>query len=57
PEGLGVLVRASHQCMELRGVNHSGLVTTTSLLGSFQENPVHRAEFFALSHAPEGTPT
>jgi len=49
PRGLGVVVQASHSCMELRGVNHSGLVTTRTLLGSFLTDPADRAEFLALT--------
>lgn len=49
PLGVGVIVQASHQCMELRGVNHPGVMTTTTLLGSFQTDPATRAEFMALA--------
>ncbi len=48
PQGLGVMVKASHSCMELRGVNHAGTMTTSSLLGSFLSEPAVRAEFLAL---------
>ena len=51
PQGIGVLVKASHFCMELRGVNHSGLMTTSTLLGSFLNNATVRDEFMALAHA------
>ncbi len=50
PQGVGVIVKAKHMCMELRGVEHSGLMTTSSLLGTFLEVPV-RSEFMALAHA------
>ncbi len=33
PRGVGVVVRGRHLCMELRGVNHPGVMTTTTLLG------------------------
>ena len=51
--GVGVVVKASHYCMEFRGVNHGGLMTTSTLLGEFQENPDLRAEFLALINAPQ----
>ncbi len=45
-KGTGVVLRATHQCMECRGVQKHGSVTTTnSLLGVFRE-PAVRAEFF-----------
>jgi GTP cyclohydrolase IA len=49
PLGVGVIVQASHSCMELRGVNHPGVMTTTTLLGSFRSDPAVRAEFLALA--------
>ncbi|HUJ73381.1 MAG TPA: GTP cyclohydrolase I [bacterium] len=48
PLGVGVSIQASHFCMDVRGVNHSGLMTTTSLLGSLDKNAALRAEFQAL---------
>ena len=51
PQGVGVIIKASHLCMQMRGVNHDGTMTTSSLKGSFiKEGPV-RAEFMALAHA------
>ncbi len=54
PLGVAVLVQASHACMELRGVNHPGTMTTTTLLGRFRDDPATRAEFFALAPRPNG---
>ena len=51
--GVGVVVKASHYCMEFRGVNHEGLMTTSTLLGEFKENSDLRAEFLALANAPQ----
>ena len=48
PLGVGVTVSASHSCMELRGVNHPGVMTTTTLLGAFRTDARTRAEFMAL---------
>jgi len=50
PQGVGVLIRASHACMEFRGVNHPGAMTTTMMLGCLDMNPQFRAEFLALAH-------
>lgn len=54
PAGVGVIIRASHYCMEMRGVNHAGVLITTSLLGAFQDDPAIRAEFTALTGVKEG---
>ena len=51
PQGVGVIIKASHLCMEMRGVNHSGLMTTSTLLGGFLKDGTVRAEFMALAHA------
>ncbi|MBF0288671.1 MAG: GTP cyclohydrolase I FolE [SAR324 cluster bacterium] len=49
PQGVGVIIKASHLCMEMRGVKHSGLMTTSALLGCFLKNSTVRAEFMALA--------
>lgn len=46
--GVGVIVRATHMCMMLRGVNHSGEMTTSAMRGTFFDNPTARAEFLHL---------
>jgi GTP cyclohydrolase I len=46
--GVGVLVRASHFCMCVRGVNHTGDMVTSSLRGVFHD-PEVRAEFMSLA--------
>jgi GTP cyclohydrolase I len=48
PAGVGVLIQATHFCMEVRGVNHSGSMTTTALQGSLQHDAAMRAEFLSL---------
>jgi GTP cyclohydrolase I len=55
PRGVGVIVQASHSCMELRGVNHPGVMTTSTLLGAFRDDPALRAEFMALAPRLDGT--
>jgi GTP cyclohydrolase I len=49
PQGVGVIVQASHSCMELRGVNHPGVMTTTTMLGAFRTDAAVRGEFLALA--------
>jgi GTP cyclohydrolase I len=51
PRGVGVVIRAEHTCMSLRGARAHGARTTTSaLLGHLREEPAARAEFLALTH-------
>ncbi|HIL16465.1 MAG TPA: GTP cyclohydrolase I FolE, partial [Deltaproteobacteria bacterium] len=45
-----VQVKASHMCMELRGVNHTGLMTTSTLRGVFREDTTLREEFMQLAN-------
>jgi len=50
PRGVGVVVRAEHCCMTLRGVRARGSSTATSaLLGLARDDPRTRAEFLALA--------
>jgi GTP cyclohydrolase I len=50
PRGVGVVIRAEHTCMSLRGARAHGARTTTSaLLGHLREDPAARAEFLALT--------
>jgi GTP cyclohydrolase I len=52
PRGVGVVVRAEHTCMSLRGVRASGTRTVTSaLFGTLRDDPSSRAEFLALTRA------
>lgn len=49
PLGVGVVLECRHSCMEARGVQVAGTVTTTSALrGAFKEASV-RAEFLSLA--------
>jgi len=51
PLGVGVVVRAEHQCMACRGVKASGATMVTSaLLGEMREDPAVRAEFLRLEN-------
>jgi GTP cyclohydrolase I len=50
PRGVGVVIRAEHTCMTLRGVHARGSSTITSaLLGSVREDPRTRSEFLDLA--------
>lgn len=50
PVGVGVVVRARHLCMEMRGVREFGAETTTScLLGAMKKDGRARQEFMGLS--------
>lgn len=50
PMGVAVQVKATHMCMELRGVNHVGLMTTSTLRGVFREDATLREEFMQLAN-------
>jgi GTP cyclohydrolase I len=50
PRGVGVLVRAEHTCMTLRGVQARGSSTVTSaLLGTLRHDARSRGEFLSLA--------
>lgn len=53
PRGVGVIIKCRHLCMESRGIQRMGAITTTSaLLGKFRDEADTRAEF--LAYAKEG---
>lgn len=54
PLGVGVVIRAKHQCMTTRGVHKPGVAMTTSALtGAFRNVQHVRAEFLTLAHKGE----
>lgn len=50
PQGVGVIIKASHHCMTTRGVHKpdSDLVTSR-MLGCFRDNPLTRQEFLNMA--------
>lgn len=48
PAGVMVVVRARHFCIEMRGMNRAGLVTTTSAVRGVFSQEGRRREFLAL---------
>ncbi|HKS86316.1 MAG TPA: GTP cyclohydrolase I FolE [Pseudolabrys sp.] len=50
PQGVGVIIKASHHCMATRGVHkpESDLVTSR-MLGCFRDNPLTRQEFLSMA--------
>ena len=48
-KGVGVIIEAQHMCMMMRGVEkQNSSMKTSSMLGSFRNNPTTRAEFLSL---------
>lgn len=48
-EGVGVVIEARHLCMMMRGVQkQNSTMVTSSVLGSFHDDPATRNEFFSL---------
>jgi GTP cyclohydrolase I len=49
PQGVGVVIKASHHCLSSRGVHkHDTDLVTSRMLGCFRDNPATRHEFLAL---------
>lgn len=52
PQGVAVVVKATHHCMTTRGVHKHGVdMVTSRMLGVFKTNPITRQEFLALVNA------
>ena len=49
PQGVGVIVRATHHCMTTRGVHKPDTdLVTSRMLGCFRDNPLTRQEFLTM---------
>lgn len=49
PYGVGVVIEAQHMCMTCRGVGkQNSVMTSSTLLGNFRNDPNTRLEFFNL---------
>ena len=54
PQGVGVIIKASHHCMTTRGVHKQGAdLVTSRMLGCFRDNPATRHEFLRMAVSPE----
>jgi GTP cyclohydrolase I len=52
PKGVGIVLRAEHTCMTVRGAAARGATTVTStLLGRLRNDARSRAEFLALANS------
>ncbi|MFC1898772.1 GTP cyclohydrolase I FolE [Chloroflexota bacterium] len=50
PDGVGVIIKAEHFCMIMRGIKKPGSsIITSALRGTFRSRPETRAEFSALT--------
>jgi GTP cyclohydrolase I len=53
PQGVAVVIEATHQCMTTRGVHKTGVsMVTSTMLGAFRENHVTRREFLSIIGNP-----
>ena len=49
PQGVGVIIKATHHCMTTRGVHKPGTdLVTSRMLGCFRDNPLTRQEFLSM---------
>ena len=50
PQGVAVVVKATHHCMSTRGVHKKGTdLVTSRMLGCFRDNAITRQEFLGLT--------
>ena len=49
PQGVGVIIKATHHCMTTRGIHKPGTdLVTSRMLGCFRDNPLTRQEFLSM---------
>ncbi len=54
PLGVGVIIRAEHLCMRMRGVEkQNSIVITSAMLGAFRTHQATREEFITLVNASQ----
>ena len=54
PLGVGVVIRAEHLCMRMRGVEkQNSIVITSAMLGAFRTQQATREEFITLVTSPQ----
>lgn len=52
PQGVAVVIKATHHCMSTRGVlKHGADLVTSRMLGCFRDDAMTRHEFLSLVHA------
>ncbi len=52
PQGVAVIIKATHHCMSTRGVHKHGVdMVTSKMIGMFRDNATTRAEFMSLVNA------
>ena len=52
PLGVGVVIKASHECMTTRGVHKTGVsMVTSQMLGNFRKDARTRMEFLEIIRA------
>lgn len=50
---VGVIIKAEHSCMSIRGIRKTGSLTVTSTMrGTFRSDPASRAELMSLINMP-----
>jgi len=52
PQGVGVVIKATHHCMTARGIKKEGSdMVTSRMLGCFRDNSMTRQEFLSMVNA------
>lgn len=52
PQGVGVVIKATHHCMTARGIKKEGSdMVTSRMLGCFRDNAMTRQEFLSMVNA------